>query len=217
MRRPPQPDGGPDEATGATKGATPPSVPLCEGMAQVERMPADRRGAPAALVTSLATESGAGSVALVLPGGAAETPFSDRRSTEAVGRMHRRIAVAGLLVALAFGACGAPEEEPATVVPAASVEDELPMATTTEPPPTTTAAPMTAPPSTAAPPTTVRAFVATTAPPAPAATQPPPTAAPSTYYKNCTDARNAGAAPVRRGDPGYGSHLDRDGDGIGCE
>jgi hypothetical protein len=26
-----------------------------------------------------------------------------------------------------------------------------------------------------------------------------------------------GAAPVRRGDPGYGSHLDRDNDGIGCE
>ena len=39
----------------------------------------------------------------------------------------------------------------------------------------------------------------------------------STYYKNCTAAREAGAAPVRAGDPGYGSHLDRDGDGIGCE
>ncbi|SMY02482.1 Excalibur calcium-binding domain-containing protein [Brevibacterium linens ATCC 9172] len=39
----------------------------------------------------------------------------------------------------------------------------------------------------------------------------------STYFENCTAAREAGAAPVRRGDPGYGSHLDRDGDGIGCE
>jgi endonuclease YncB( thermonuclease family) len=39
----------------------------------------------------------------------------------------------------------------------------------------------------------------------------------STHYANCTAAREAGAAPVRRGDPGYGSHLDRDGDGIGCE
>ena len=37
------------------------------------------------------------------------------------------------------------------------------------------------------------------------------------YYANCTAARNAGAAPVYRGDPGYGSHLDRDGDGVGCE
>lgn len=37
------------------------------------------------------------------------------------------------------------------------------------------------------------------------------------YYGNCTDARAAGAAPVRVGDPGYASHLDRDNDGIGCE
>lgn len=36
-------------------------------------------------------------------------------------------------------------------------------------------------------------------------------------YRNCTHARAAGAAPVRRGEPGYGSHLDRDGDGVGCE
>jgi hypothetical protein len=39
----------------------------------------------------------------------------------------------------------------------------------------------------------------------------------SAYYENCTAARNAGAAPVRTGDAGYGRHLDRDGDGIGCE
>lgn len=37
------------------------------------------------------------------------------------------------------------------------------------------------------------------------------------YYPNCTAARSAGAAPVRRGQPGYGTHLDRDGDGVGCE
>lgn len=36
-------------------------------------------------------------------------------------------------------------------------------------------------------------------------------------FRNCTEARVAGAAPVRRGDPGYGSHLDRDNDGVGCE
>lgn len=41
--------------------------------------------------------------------------------------------------------------------------------------------------------------------------------APSAHYENCTAARNAGAAPVRSGDPGYGRHLDRDGDGVGCE
>lgn len=50
---------------------------------------------------------------------------------------------------------------------------------------------------------------------APAPAQP---AAPTnTYFENCTAARAAGAAPVRRGDPGYGKHLDRDGDGVGCE
>lgn len=36
-------------------------------------------------------------------------------------------------------------------------------------------------------------------------------------YRNCSEARAAGAAPVRRGHPGYGPHLDRDGDGVGCE
>lgn len=36
-------------------------------------------------------------------------------------------------------------------------------------------------------------------------------------FKNCSEARAAGAAPVRAGDPGYGPHLDRDDDGVGCE
>ena len=37
------------------------------------------------------------------------------------------------------------------------------------------------------------------------------------YYRYCSDARRAGAAPIRRGEPGYSAHLDRDGDGIACE
>lgn len=36
-------------------------------------------------------------------------------------------------------------------------------------------------------------------------------------YRNCTEARAAGAAPIRIGEAGYGPHLDRDGDGIACE
>lgn len=36
-------------------------------------------------------------------------------------------------------------------------------------------------------------------------------------FANCSAARAAGAAPVRQGDPGYGRHLDRDDDGVGCE
>ncbi|WP_439145545.1 excalibur calcium-binding domain-containing protein [Streptomyces virginiae] len=39
----------------------------------------------------------------------------------------------------------------------------------------------------------------------------------SVHYKNCAAAKAAHAAPVRRGDPGYGRHLDRDGDGVACE
>ncbi|MFJ3963449.1 excalibur calcium-binding domain-containing protein [Streptomyces sp. NPDC090036] len=39
----------------------------------------------------------------------------------------------------------------------------------------------------------------------------------SVSYKDCTAVRDARAAPIRRGDPGYGRHLDRDGDGVGCE
>lgn len=37
------------------------------------------------------------------------------------------------------------------------------------------------------------------------------------YYENCDAARAAGAAPVYAGEPGYGPHLDRDGDGVACE
>lgn len=37
------------------------------------------------------------------------------------------------------------------------------------------------------------------------------------YYKNCTAVRAAGADPIYRGEPGYAKHLDRDGDGVGCE
>ena len=36
-------------------------------------------------------------------------------------------------------------------------------------------------------------------------------------YENCDAARDAGAAPVYRDEYGYGPHLDRDDDGIGCE
>ncbi|MEH7526372.1 excalibur calcium-binding domain-containing protein, partial [Bacillus sp. JJ1503] len=36
-------------------------------------------------------------------------------------------------------------------------------------------------------------------------------------YKNCSEARAAGAAPIYKGEPGYAKHLDRDGDGIGCD
>ncbi|MFC9591163.1 excalibur calcium-binding domain-containing protein [Streptomyces sp. NPDC056944] len=37
------------------------------------------------------------------------------------------------------------------------------------------------------------------------------------YYANCGEAEAAGAAPMRRGEPGYRSGLDRDHDGIACD
>jgi hypothetical protein len=37
------------------------------------------------------------------------------------------------------------------------------------------------------------------------------------YFPNCAAAGAARALPVRRGEPGYGRHLDRDGDGVACE
>ena len=45
------------------------------------------------------------------------------------------------------------------------------------------------------------------------AATPTPTAV---YYENCDAVRAAGAAPIRRGQPGYAAHLDRDNDGQGC-
>jgi len=50
-----------------------------------------------------------------------------------------------------------------------------------------------------------------------AAAAPLPGATPVTYYKNCTEARKAGVTPIHKGEDGYDSHLDRDGDGIACE
>lgn len=36
-------------------------------------------------------------------------------------------------------------------------------------------------------------------------------------YRNCREARAAGATPLYRGQPGYGAHMDGDNDGIACE
>lgn len=38
-----------------------------------------------------------------------------------------------------------------------------------------------------------------------------------TYYPNCAAARRAGVAPIQRGEAGYRTGLDADGDGVACE
>jgi hypothetical protein len=36
-------------------------------------------------------------------------------------------------------------------------------------------------------------------------------------YETCFEAEADRATPVRKGDPGYGRHLDLDGDGVACD
>lgn len=44
-----------------------------------------------------------------------------------------------------------------------------------------------------------------------------PVAAAEAPFRNCTEARKAGYTNIPATSDYYGSHLDRDGDGIGCE
>ncbi|WP_314394840.1 excalibur calcium-binding domain-containing protein [Leptotrichia shahii] len=37
------------------------------------------------------------------------------------------------------------------------------------------------------------------------------------YFKNCKEARSKGYKNIKKGEPGYARHLDRDRDGIACE
>lgn len=53
--------------------------------------------------------------------------------------------------------------------------------------------------------------------PAPVPAPAPQPAAANTSYSSCREAKEAGAAPLYRGNPGYSSQLDRDGDGVACE
>ena len=73
-------------------------------------------------------------------------------------------------------------------------------------------------PAAAAPPAQPAAPPAAPAQAAPAPAPVPPAPAPAAvFYANCAAVRAAGAAPIRRGQPGYSSKLDRDGDGVACE
>jgi Excalibur calcium-binding domain len=43
------------------------------------------------------------------------------------------------------------------------------------------------------------------------------TVAQGTVFAGCNEVRARGLAPLRRGEPGYGEHMDGDGDGEACE
>lgn len=120
------------------------------------------------------------------------------------------------LSACAGGGTNTPAED--TTTESVPVENLIPRAETTEVQTTevqNTAPPATAPPETAPPATPAPTIRRATATPAP--TDAPAPAGSSTYYKNCDEARAAGAAPINRGEPGYRSGLDRDDDGIACD
>lgn len=45
----------------------------------------------------------------------------------------------------------------------------------------------------------------------------PPDPVTAVAYSNCAEVEAAGKAPLHKGDPGYSSKLDRDGDGTACD
>ena len=109
---------------------------------------------------------------------------------------------AALIAVAAVGACGTDTEKKSGVVdPGVTTSTTVganaassTTATTAKATTTSTAAPTT---------TTTRAVTTTTVK--------------TVSYANCSAVKAAGAAPIRRGDPGYSTSLDRDGDGIACE
>lgn len=109
--------------------------------------------------------------------------------------MRRALVAAGAACVWLVAGCG-PDAPPPVVTDAASVEPTLtpPQAT-----PTTVEAPPSNPNDTA-----------------PAVGVPGP-ADPFVRYRSCAEAEDAGAAPLRRGEPGYRRALDRDRDGWACE
>ncbi|MEH3078518.1 MAG: DUF1524 domain-containing protein [Quadrisphaera sp.] len=74
--------------------------------------------------------------------------------------------------------------------------------------PTSTAKPTAKPTSSSKPTSTAKPTVKPTGTAKPTA---------KVSYKNCAAVRAAGKAPIRKGDPGWSTAFDRDGDGIGCD
>jgi hypothetical protein len=155
--------------------------------------------------------------------------LSDRHSyTEAPLPRRRRRIWPWLVGALLFfwtlgtiGSCnGRQNDAHSTVTTVTKTVTAAPLSAFAAVPPTTVAVVAEAPP-----PVTVTVAQAAT-PPAdyqapPAAPVPAPiypsTVSSGSYYSSCSEARAAGAAPLRRGEPGYRSGLDRDDDGVACE
>ncbi|OKK07665.1 hypothetical protein AMK26_00795 [Streptomyces sp. CB03234] len=125
----------------------------------------------------------------------------------------KRVWAGGLLLLLIGTGCGAATAED-TPKPAAAKPTPTITVTTTA---TATATPTAAPAPTVTVTKTVTVTATTTVTPDTYSGGNDDTGGGDVYYSNCADARAVGATPIRRGDPGYGSHLDRDNDGVGCD
>ena len=132
------------------------------------------------------------------PGGLAADVAWRYRSAPLWARVTADITAATLVLALIVGVSLAARQEGAP--PPAAADRAAVVTTTTGPPPSTgtTGLPKERPTTT------------TTAAPTTTTTE-------GVSFRNCSEAREAGALPLREGDPGYGPHLDRDGDGEACE
>lgn len=128
------------------------------------------------------------------------------------------VAAASLVVLALVGVALLLRPDPDPQLAAANGSTSVPTVATTVP--TTTTTSTTVPPTTT---TTVATTTTTARPVAPPPTEPPPPSTEATTtteavrYEDCRDAFFAGALPLFAGDPGYGPHLDRDGDGEACE
>jgi hypothetical protein len=127
--------------------------------------------------------------------------------------MSRRRLVAAMVVLLALVGCGSAGQkaagEPLTGASSAPLSPSSSPSSSPSPSPSPSLSPaaVTAP-SVVVPPVPTMAG---------ATTDPTDEEPEDVYYANCTEAKQAGAAPLHRGEPGYRKALDRDGDGVACE
>ncbi|WP_328520120.1 excalibur calcium-binding domain-containing protein [Kribbella sp. NBC_00359] len=105
----------------------------------------------------------------------------------------------------------APQTEAPTTAPTSAPTHEPTLTPTETPTPTQTPSPTPTPTQPSEPAPTLTESVPTTEPAAPQVTTT------TVVYKNCAEVRAAGKAPLHRGDPGYSTELDRNGDGVACD
>ena len=123
------------------------------------------------------------------------------------------IIIPALLMLGVVGVAGQDQDQPSQAATTSSIPTTPPTPATTAPTSSTTTE-STAVPTAASETSTTRPAATSTTTTVPSSTS---SAAPVVLYTSCDQVRDAGAAPLRQGDPGYSLELDRDGDGVACE